>query len=354
MPPFSSPTLIYELATYSAMVSINGVICRFLIEELFETQQHPSPEHRQRLTNLMNHLRARHTDYEQVVQSMTADTLVVYACSDKAKTVFGGIEWLVDGEMLLTSVRMHSLEKGEISKRTHSIYALIFDHFVAVFVCYGKEGLATRHLLAFAPLLNDTNQNAPNHKDFIRRTLEYLTIVPRGAVCLIGDNCTTNIATARLFGVPLLGCSSHHRRPSFLPTAAQVKRLEALRKNELSIFQFASIALQEEGTTVADVRAIFDDVIAEIPDTAHHLSSTVAIVKHAPSKMRWSKFNVDNGPTSNSVERLFSTAKRLFSNKRTRLLPKTLEQLLFLRAKRDLWGLGEVAKVVDHVDRRFS
>ncbi|KAG3235193.1 hypothetical protein PI124_g19766 [Phytophthora idaei] len=178
----------------------------------------------------MNHLRARHPDYEQVVQSMTADTLVVYACSDKAKIVFGWLEWLVDGEMLLNFcenalarkyTRLKPLSKatlkkylqaltvlveGEISKRTRSIYALTFDHFVAVFVCCGKEGLATKHLLAFAPLLDDTNQSAPNHKDFIRRTLEYLTIVPRGAVCLIGDNCTTNIATARLFGVPLLGC----------------------------------------------------------------------------------------------------------------------------------------------------
>ncbi|KAF1786995.1 hypothetical protein JG687_00017023 [Phytophthora cactorum] len=59
-------------------------------------------------------------------------------------------------------------------------------------------------------------------------------------------------------------------------------------------------------------------------------------------------------PTSNSVERLFSTAKRLFSGKRKRLLPKKLEQLLFLRVNRDLWGLGELAKVVDHVDRRSS
>ncbi|KAF1786994.1 hypothetical protein GQ600_6511 [Phytophthora cactorum] len=66
-----------------------------------------------------------------------------------------------------------------------------------------------RHLLEFAPLLDDTNQNAANHSDFIHRTLEYLTTDPPGAVCLIGGNCTTNIATARLFGVPLLGCSSH-------------------------------------------------------------------------------------------------------------------------------------------------
>ena len=28
-------------------------------------------------------------------------------------------------------------------------------------------------------------------------------------ICLIGDNCSTNVATANLMKVPLLGCRSH-------------------------------------------------------------------------------------------------------------------------------------------------
>ncbi|KAG2820329.1 hypothetical protein PC111_g11513 [Phytophthora cactorum] len=341
----------------------------------------------------MNHLLARHPDYEQVVQSMTADTLVVYACSDKAKTVFGWLEWLVDGEMLLNFsenalarkyTRLKPLSKatlkkylqalavlveGEITKRTRSIYALIFDHFVAVFVCYDKEGLAMKHLLAFAPLLDDTNQNSPNHKNFIRRSV----------------------------------CDEAGSRGSSNAWSSAFDMLDRFLKIR---------ARAQEGTTVADVRAIFDDVIAEIPDTTHHLNSTAAIVKHAPFENALVKIQRGQGgeltaaelkaaqnlivtdeseeidvdaetglgfaaralqrrriaeqqehrfmdtvflePTSNSVEWLFSTAKLLFSDKRKRLLPKTLEQLLFLCAKRDLWGLGEVAKVVDHVDRRSS
>ncbi|KAG3162069.1 hypothetical protein PI126_g6121 [Phytophthora idaei] len=157
--------------------------------------------------------------------------------------------------------------------------------------------------------------------------------------------------------------------PGILPTAAQVKRIETLPKNELSIFQSVSLALQKEGTTVPDVRAIFGDVIAEIPDTAHHLSLTTAIVKHAPFENALvkiqltaaelkaaqnlividesQKIDVDaktglgfaarvlkrrrlaeqqehrfSGtvflePTSNSVEQRFSTAKWLFSDKRS-------------------------------------
>ncbi|KAG3078593.1 hypothetical protein PI125_g20940 [Phytophthora idaei] len=367
----------------------------------------------------MNHLRARHPDYEQVVQSMTADTLVVYACSDKAKIVFGWLEWLVDGEMLLNFcenalarkyTRLKPLSKatlkkylqaltvlveGEISKRTRSIYALTFDHFVAVFVCCGKEGLATKHLLAFAPLLDDTNQSAPNHKDFIRRTLEYLTIVPRGAVHRLNLAAVERVLKAYATKLDLVAqvMRGAIEDPVVLPTAAQVKRLEALRKNNLSIFQFVSLVLQEEGTTVADVRAIFDDVIAEIPDTTHHLNSTAAIVKHAPFENALVKIQRGQGGELTAAELkaaqnlivtdeseeidvdaetgLGFAARALqrrriaeqqehrfmdtvFCDKRKRLLPKTLEQLLFLRAKRDLWGLGEVAKVVDHVDRRSS
>jgi hypothetical protein len=52
-------------------------------------------------------------------------------------------------------------------------------------------------------------------------------------------------------------------------------------------------------------------------------------------------------PTSNVVERLFSTAKLVFSDLRRSLLPRNLEMLLFLKLNRDLWDLGLVGKVVN-------
>lgn len=83
------------------------------------------------------------------------------------------------------------------------------QHFVAVFVCYTKNGETKKYLLVFAPLLDETNQTTTNHKDSSLRTLGRLNIDHHGADCLIGDNRYTNIATACLLGLPLLGCSSH-------------------------------------------------------------------------------------------------------------------------------------------------
>jgi hypothetical protein len=64
-------------------------------------------------------------------------------------------------------------------------------------------------LLAFAPLLDETSFTAKNHCDFILATLDWYGLPVNKLVCLIGDNCSTNGATARLLSVPLLGCRSH-------------------------------------------------------------------------------------------------------------------------------------------------
>ena len=52
-------------------------------------------------------------------------------------------------------------------------------------------------------------------------------------------------------------------------------------------------------------------------------------------------------PTSNVVERLFSTAKFVFSELRRSLLPRNSEMLLFLKLNRDLWDLRLLGKVVN-------
>ena len=45
--------------------------------------------------------------------------------------------------------------------------------------------------------------------NFIKSTLEWYSLSLELLFCLIGDNCSTNKATADLLGVPLLGCRSH-------------------------------------------------------------------------------------------------------------------------------------------------
>jgi hAT family C-terminal dimerisation region len=65
------------------------------------------------------------------------------------------------------------------------------------------------HLLTFAPLLDETNQTAENHSNFILALLQWFSLPLHGCVCLTGDNCSTNKATANLLGKPLLGCHAH-------------------------------------------------------------------------------------------------------------------------------------------------
>jgi hypothetical protein len=100
--------------------------------------------------------------------------------------------------------------------------ALIFDgwsedsvHFIGLFITLtAKDAKAMApfseiYLLAFAPLLDETTFTAANHRDFIVATLEWYHLPVSNLICLIGDNCNTNCATADLVGVPLLGCHSH-------------------------------------------------------------------------------------------------------------------------------------------------
>lgn len=52
-------------------------------------------------------------------------------------------------------------------------------------------------------------------------------------------------------------------------------------------------------------------------------------------------------PTSNHVERLFSMSKRIFSDRRRSMLPRTLEALVFLKQNRRLWNSALVSTVLN-------
>ena len=65
------------------------------------------------------------------------------------------------------------------------------------------------YLLAFAPLLDQTALTAVNHRNFILSIMDDYKLSEQKLICLIGDNCSTNTATANQMGLPLLGCRSH-------------------------------------------------------------------------------------------------------------------------------------------------
>jgi hypothetical protein len=55
-------------------------------------------------------------------------------------------------------------------------------------------------------------------------------------------------------------------------------------------------------------------------------------------------------PTSNLVERFFSQAKLVQTPHRRAILPKTFEQIMYLKVNRSLWNVESLAKVEKAVD----
>ena len=100
-----------------------------------------------------------------------------------------------------------------------TLYALVFDgwsegskDFIGMYIVFPAKEVDADHvlyLLAFAPLHDETNFTTEDHANFIRATLNRYSMSTDRHFCSIGDNCSTNKATANRLGVSLLGCRSH-------------------------------------------------------------------------------------------------------------------------------------------------
>ncbi|POM80132.1 Hypothetical protein PHPALM_2068 [Phytophthora palmivora] len=98
-------------------------------------------------------------------------------------------------------------------------YGLIIDgwsfnseHYLAVFGCFEKAGVAHYPLLAMAPLVNSStdDHSAATHLTFLREMLmrDYNKPI-EDCLFIVGDNCYTNQRLANLLSVPLVGCASY-------------------------------------------------------------------------------------------------------------------------------------------------
>jgi hypothetical protein len=113
-------------------------------------------------------------------------------------------------------VKVSAAVETKLKEELPSRFGLIFDgwsdvdtHYVAVFAVYMSSGSVARPLLAFAPLLDETNLGAESHFEFLSATLELYGRSMQSVLFFVGDNCSTNKALANLADVPLVGCASH-------------------------------------------------------------------------------------------------------------------------------------------------
>ena len=199
--------------------------------------------------------------------------------------------------------------------------------------------------------------------------------------------------------------SSQSGLAEFVPSLAQQNTMR-LHQQALNDFKAVTFTLQSEKTTMAESEELFFSIIQEFPhfDFASYIGkdadivhnghfergiikvqsglesqldveetnalqklvipnsfglyeveeSQLSLVERALKRQRLKKNNSSGFmdtkflvPTTNHVERLFSTSKRIFSTKRRSLLPRTLEALLFLKENRELWNLPMVSTIVN-------
>ncbi|KAE9339410.1 hypothetical protein PF008_g11585 [Phytophthora fragariae] len=189
-----------------------------------------------------------------------------------------------------------------------------------------------------------------------------------------------------------------------IPTGASYRKLLELLQH-MKKFESVTKKPQGDGIDLADVRLLFDSVIADYPCMCEQLKPTAKIVhspvfeaavvkaingcalssaekaavkrfeepkrgtkrkeraedyatqilRAGPSKRSktggrsdgtiYSSLLKQLPPTSNACERLFSQCKRVLTPQRTSMLPANFELIMFLRANRNMWGVTTLADV---------
>lgn len=185
-----------------------------------------------------------------------------------------------------------------------------------------------------------------------------------------------------------------------MPTPLETLELQDIMKH-LTEFESATKILQDEKITLSDARSIFDKLLEHYPEMHHHISNDSVFV-HSPhfenglvkvidedfDKLTWEekeylepflitgqiqiqspiksisyamealkskKRKVTSNeypslghipPTSNIVERLFSSARLVLTDYRKSMSPYTFECVMFLKVNRKLWDVTMVSKSV--------
>ena len=89
-------------------------------------------------------------------------------------------------------------------------------HYLGFFAVYqSKVGQPETPLIAFSPLLDDTDFSAISHMNFFEATLTIFKPNITNVLFITSDNCSTKRHLAVLSGVPLVGCASHRLRLAF-------------------------------------------------------------------------------------------------------------------------------------------
>uniref|UniRef100_H3H146 Uncharacterized protein n=1 Tax=Phytophthora ramorum TaxID=164328 RepID=H3H146_PHYRM len=213
-------------------------------------------------------------------------------------------------------------------------------HYVVVYCMYHVNGKRRERLLALSPI-EESSQDAEVHIEMFMRVLALYNKNTSMVALLVGDSCSTNQKIATLLELPLVGCASHrynlavnrylaayetelaalnHRMLANFTDLVPIKRnmtrwsstfemvlrykrirdairqvdaveenvpTGAIHKKLMSLLEhlkkLANVCktLQDESTSMADVRLLFDKVTDDYFVMVNHLRSSAKIV-HTP------------------------------------------------------------------------
>jgi len=202
-------------------------------------------------SNFTSHLKKKHPEgYEKAVEYYKkADNLSQLDVApfslwypEKSIKVYGWIEFValalqpisvVENDRITKHIKYGSLSVKSLKKYMNllaekvekklaeilpSKFALIFDgwtagdtHYVALYASFSSNndlGFSTA-LLSFAPLDTETSQSAKAHQKYIEYVLNLYGKSMSNVAAIVGDNCNTNRALAKLCMVGFVGCASH-------------------------------------------------------------------------------------------------------------------------------------------------
>jgi hypothetical protein len=213
-------------------------------------------------TNLLNHLRRNHDNYEQEAEEALRrqNPLRLHLVSTRTRDLYRWIEWVVCDRLpfafverrltrlntALSLVTEDTLSKYiglifellelRVARELPAAFGLVIDgwtssnrHYVAVFAVFDSDstgitggGVGTDYfddlecssrrflLLAFSPLEVEEDLGAQSQYDLIADTLSRYNKPWSAVKFLTGDNCSVNQYIGRKEGaIPFIGCASH-------------------------------------------------------------------------------------------------------------------------------------------------
>ena len=131
----------------------------------------------------------------------------------------------------------------------------------------------------------------------------------------------------------------------FIPSPKENATLSEVQQ-KLATLDSVTMALQRESTDASCVRLLFNEIKRKFPDldgSDKYLSPTARIIR-SPNFL----------PTSNILERFFSSAGIASSDFRQRLNPTNLEEQLYLKTNKRFWDIRTVNDVLSQAEKETN